>query len=382
MNNQYDIIIVGAGPAGCCSALSLQNSNLKIALLEKDEFPRHKICGDGVCDRSINTLRTISQKYYDEFMAMETPQAISKTDLVYKGKHHTLNFKNFGYTCSRYEFDNFLFNLVKRDCTNINIIENTQIAHSERSNSGVILTDSKGKTYEAPIVIIGNGAKSKIAEQLSGQAWDKSKNGVAIRAYYKGVTNMNEDTIELHYKKEYFPGYLWIFPLKNGEANVGFGYHLADADKHKNKIQDILEEWINTDSKLKERFKNATMISKMQGGLIPYNSNEFNCIGNNYMITGDAANLIDPISGGGIGSAMYSGHIAALQAEKCCASKNFTIDEIKNYEILLKKRVEKEMRTRFKLQKIISKNTWLLDIFAKLAASSSILNKISNWYLK
>src|SRR5690606_11000411 len=102
--------------------------------------------------------------------------------------------------------------------------------------------------------------------------------------------------------------------------NVGFGYHLKDEKKYEDSIQDIFTTWIQNDPKLRERFKNATQISKMQGGLIPYNSNDFSCAGNNYMITGDAASLIDPISGGGIGSAMYSGYAAAQTAISCVSA--------------------------------------------------------------
>src|SRR5690606_19953283 len=125
---EYDIAIIGAGPSGSTAALALQHANVRVALFEKDEFPRQKICGDGLCDRSINTLRAISETYYNEFIETFSPLPIQKTDLVYKGTHHTLNFKNFGYTCKREDFDAFLFSRIQRDCSNCTIYQNTQIA--------------------------------------------------------------------------------------------------------------------------------------------------------------------------------------------------------------------------------------------------------------
>ena len=68
VEQDFDIAIIGAGPAGCSAALTLQKTQCKVALFEKSEFPRQKICGDGVCDRSINTLQAINPLYFEEFL--------------------------------------------------------------------------------------------------------------------------------------------------------------------------------------------------------------------------------------------------------------------------------------------------------------------------
>ncbi|MDA3882088.1 MAG: geranylgeranyl reductase family protein [Bacteroidales bacterium] len=380
--NNYDIIIIGAGPAGCSAALTLQHSNKRIALFDKETFPREKICGDGICDRSINTLNSISEDYYTEFIEQFKPHPIQKTSLVYKGKHHILNFKNFGYTCKRKDFDAFLFGLVKRDCSEIDIYEKTAISTIKKVDSKINISTADGDTYSAKMVIIANGAKSKLAAELQNTAWEKSSNGVAVRAYFSGVSDVQDDMIELHYKKEFFPGYFWIFPIEKNICNVGFGYHLKQADKHLFSIQDIFNLWIETDSQLKQRFQHAKMESKLQGGLIPYNSNNFDCAGDNYMITGDAASLIDPISGGGIGSAMYSGHTAAQTAEACINDLDCSYNSTQQYESQLKARIQQEIKIRHRIQKVISHMPFTLDVCAALAKNQKLLDRISSWYLR
>jgi menaquinone-9 beta-reductase len=378
----FDIIIIGAGPAGCSAALTLQKSNFKIALFEKDTFPREKICGDGICDRSINTLKKINESYFEEFLKIEPKQCIKKTSLIYKNHRFDLDFKSFGYTCRRIDFDSFLFSLVERDCTNISIFQNTPIAKISKAENGYTITTKNNEEYFAKMILVANGAKSEIEKTLTQIPFIKSNQGVAIRAYYKNVQGMQLDAIELHYKKEYFPGYLWVFPVTESIANVGFGYHLKDEHKFSESIQDIFHNWIKNDASLQKRFENAEPISALQGGLIPYNSNSFNVCGDNFMICGDAASLIDPISGGGIGSAMLSGHFAALQAEECCLKNDFSKSTTIEYEKALKKRIQKEIKRRYYIQKKLSKHLYILDVLSVIGKNSGLLTRIKNWYVK
>lgn len=377
----FDIAIIGAGPAGSSAALTLRNSSCSVAVFDKAAFPRNKICGDGVCDRSINTLKAISPSYLEEFLSKQNSLCIHNTELVYKGRPYLIDFKSFGYACKRREFDDFLFSLVKRDCKNATIFENCEIRSVERVAEGIKLFSADGKEFFAKMVLVCNGASSKIARNLTGTKYDKSKMGVAVRAYYSGVKDLKLDTIELHYKKEYFPGYLWVFPMADGTANVGFGCHLSENSIGDADIRSVFENWISSDSVLKERFSEAQRVSELQGGLIPYNTNEFECFGDNFCVCGDAASLIDPISGGGIGSAMVSGYFAAQQAEKCIANNDCSKQATAEYSKLLRQRVEKEMRTRYTLQKTIAKHTWLLDVLAFFGKQAKILNRIKQWYL-
>lgn len=386
----FDIAIIGAGPSGCAAALTLAQSGCRVALFEKETFPRPKICGDGVCDRSVNTLRAISPQYYDEFMLLAEKREMSSTTLVYKNNRFVLNLKNFGYTCKREIFDNFLFSLVQRHAPHIDVFQQTAIRHIEKTQTGFLLRDTQGNCFETHLLITANGAKSQIAQQLTGIPYSEKNTGVAIRAYYEGVSGCDEQSestvaehgrsIELHYKKEYFPGYLWIFPMANGVCNVGFGGAIGKLKTQQKTIQEIMHQWIAGDKELSKRFAGARMISPLQGGLIPYNSNSFNCSGNGFMICGDAASLIDPISGGGIGSAMLSGRLAALQAIDCVKTQDFSERATKQYEDALKKRIQREMKNRLRVQKAITRFPFLLNVLSFVGKNQAVFNRIARWY--
>lgn len=376
----YDIAIIGAGPAGCCAALALRNANCSVALFEKEEFPRSKTCGDGLCDRSINALKSLSQDYFKEFKDTLPFVEITSTTLFYKNQPYQINFKDFGYTCKRLDFDNFLFSLVKRDCKNVEIHQNTTIQSISKENDTIVLSSQDGEQFSAHIIIVCNGASSHIARELTSQKYNKDEMGVAVRAYYSNVQGLT-NSIELHYKKEYFPGYFWIFPLQDGLANVGFGCHLSQNAPQKEDYKSILEDWISNDPNVRERFAQAKQQNQITGGLIPYNTTKYNIYGDNYFICGDAASLIDPISGGGIGSSMVSGMYAAQIAEKCIQNSDYSTKATQEYVTLLKNRVGKEMKQRFRIQKIFANHTWLLDVFAFFAKQKWILNIIQKHYL-
>lgn len=379
--NTFDIAIIGAGPAGCSAALTLRNSTCSVALFEKSTFPREKICGDGICDRSINTLRSINPTYVDEFLSALSPVEVKDTNIFYKSRPYRIDFKSFGYTCKRYDFDNFLFSLVQRDGKSISVFQNIMIRSVEREGTLLKLQTDSGTMCRAKMVLVCNGASSKITRTLTGSSVDSSHMGVALRAYYEGVADMNPNTIELHYKKEVFPGYLWVFPMGDGTANVGFGCHLKD-----NAVQDRLrtafEDWIKSDVVLSKRFANAQRITPLQGGLVPYNNKEFRCYGDNFCICGDAASLIDPISGGGIGSAMLSGHFAAQVAESCVQKHDCSQQATALYSQMLQKRIGKEVRVRYRLQRMFTKHPFLLEVLAFVGSQPIVLNAIKRWYFK
>ena len=363
MVSKFDIAIIGSGPAGCSAALTLRNSSCSVALFEKSSFPRNKICGDGVCDRSINTLKDINPAYFEEFLATQKALCIKNIEIGYQNRSYVASVKSYGYNCKRLDFDNFLLSLVQRDAKNVSIFQNCGISRVERTEGGLKLYAQNGEVFFAKMLLVCNGASSKIAHKLTCSKPEKSDLGVAIRAYYSGVKGLRDDTIEMYFKKEFFPGYLWIFPMSDGTANVGFGCLVDDL---KEDIRSIFEKWIANDDKLRQRFSEAKSISPLVGGLIPYNIDKYDCFGDNFFVCGDAANLIDPITAGGIGNAMASGYYAAQVAEKCVLNGSFSKADTTEYLTKLRKRIGRDIHTRFVLKKLIMKHRWLLPMCLRL----------------
>ena len=110
----YDIIIIGAGPAGCAAAMVLKNSGLRVAIIDKHNFPRDKVCGDAIPGRAIKWLNEIDTSFKNELSAFDKKVITKKTICYYNNKEVEFSWAQEAYTSTRMDFDNFLFSIMER----------------------------------------------------------------------------------------------------------------------------------------------------------------------------------------------------------------------------------------------------------------------------
>lgn len=357
----YDIAICGAGPAGSTCALALKNSGLNVVLIDKAIFPRDKICGDAVSSVTKRVLRQINPQYETELLQFE-PKAYIKKAKLYSPKFESLEieFSKVGHCIKRIEFDNWLFNLAIRENKALTLLMGNAIKDIEQQEYFNIKFDN-GKQISARFLIACDGAHSIAAKKIAGIKVDRKHYSGAVRQYYQNVAGLTGDALEVYFLKDYLPGYFWIFPLANNQANVGFGMLSDTIAKNKIDLKKSLQHIIHQIPEVAERFKNAQPMEDIKGFGLPLGSKKYNISGNGYMLCGDAAALIDPFSGEGIETAMESGKFAAEQVLKCFEHNNFSASFLKQYD----KRVYAKMWPNFKnhylLQKLLGDRKWLIN---------------------
>ena len=371
---EYDVMIIGAGPAGCACALELRNAGLRVALVDKAAFPRDKVCGDAIPGRAIKTLKQIDPEFEIAFKNFHKKYETKRTTLYYKKKAITFDWVRTAYTCTRIEFDNFLFSLVRKN-TITDIYTNTLPDTFIKTDNGFSVTIKNSPAiFNTKILIGADGAQSAVAKQLTNKKLDRDHHVGSIRAYFSNVSGI-EDTTEIYFDHEFLPSYLWVFPLPGNMVNVGFGMLSEEISTRKINLKKAFYDFINNTPELKLKFKNALQLSDLEGFGLPLGSKINTLSGANFMLTGDAASLIDPISGDGIGNAMLSGKLAAEQAISCLKKVDFTSVFMKQYDQSLLQIIGKELKTHYRAQRILSKMPLLLDILF-LACKHQTLNKI------
>ncbi len=345
----YDIIVVGGGPSGSSTAINSARNGFKVLLLEKTTFPRDKICGDGVSGKSVRLLRElglIEEIEKNEHAKMSGVIFSSPKGEVLEVEAPDKNEKEpAGYVVRRYVLDNIIFQAAKRE-ENVDVKENHAVVDVIVENGkavGVKAKDKEGKVHEfrAKIIVGADGASSIVATKLGAEKIEPEHHVVAVRTYYEGVEGMT-DKIELHFIEDVLPGYFWIFPLPNKRANIGVGMLTKEQRKKRVDLKKAVDVAINSPL-LKERFKNAKPLGELKGWGLPLGSKRRKGYGNGYLLVGDAASLIDPFTGEGIGNALYSGKLASQVIKEAFEKNDFSEETLKKYDELLREHLDEEL---------------------------------------
>ncbi len=363
----YDVVIVGAGPAGSCAALELAKHNFSVALLDKSTFPRDKICGDFVAGKGIRSLKEISPLAYERVLTF-SEKAVNKSTHLYLGHFEPLLFHWTmpSFTIKREHFDNLLLEEALAT-QKLDFFPGDGVKTISRSEELMLISTQKGKNYRAKLVIGADGAHSVVARQLAGFQIDREHYGGSVRAYFTGVQNIQAAINEVYVHKAVVPGYFWLFPLSDTTANVGVGMHSRHITAHKVDLKALFHRFIEENPVLKSKLGNATMQGSLSGFGLPFFSKKFTIHGDGFMLTGDAASLIDPSNGEGIELAIGSGQMAAQTAVKALIAQDFSASSLAEYTERVHQKWWKQMHRKAQIVKWVDDKYWLVHFVGRLA---------------
>ncbi len=374
------MLIIGAGPAGTSCAIELAQSGLSVAILDKASFPRDKTCGDALSVDVINQLSLLSHELavtFDTFSSKFSSFGVKivSPDLheinipfIHKGK------EKCGYTCSRFDFDNLLVQYIKQ-FDNVNLIENCSVDKIELE-ADIVKAHSNLGIFSAPLIVGADGAHSVVAKQLGDFKLDKKHYSAGLRVYYEGVTNFHHHQyIELYFFKDILPGYLWVFPLPENKANVGIGMLSSEISVKKINLKETLQRLLSEHPELKLRFENAKPLESIKGYGLPLGSKKRKISGERFLLTGDAASLIDPFTGEGIGNAMRSGRVAAKHIIKCFDQNNFSSSFNRQFDEEIYRRMWRELKISRTLQQLC-RYPWLFNFVVNKASQSKPIHQL------
>ncbi len=385
---ETNVFILGAGPGGAAAGLFLSKENIACVIADKAVFPRDKICGDALSGKVVEILNRYDKKLVEK-LSLDPIQLncwgvtfvapnLDELSIPFRNKPKKTDEAREiapGFISKRIDFDNFLIEEVKKQ-KSIQLLEGIEIDSFEKTSTGFTCT-SKNKEIiiHTKLVIDASGAHSQFAKKIGGLEVEKEHHCAGLRVYYKNVTGMKEGNyIELHFLKDFLPGYFWIFPLANGECNVGVGMRTDYVSKKRINLKSELNNIIQKYPQLSERFKNAEPVDEVRGYGLPLGSKKRKLSGDHFMLTGDAASLIDPFTGEGIGNAVLSGYTAAQQVKLCLEKNDFSAAALKNYDEAIYRRLWGELKLSYRMQKLV-KYPWLFNFVVRKANRNKVLRE-------
>lgn len=336
------ICIVGAGPAGSTTSIFLSKFGIPHLLVDASIFPRDKVCGDGIDLRGIRILNLIDPNILKHELPMNnsfTPcvgarliQPSGKVrDFLFPYSKNAPHEHPF-YVSKRKDFDTFL--LQKTTSNYATVYQGTKIIAIEKLTDKWVLKTNNDKILEihCEFLVGADGDHSIVLKYLNERKVDRGHYAASVRQYWKNVNTLtNNNLLEYYTPKKYPFSYFWIFPLPNGEFNVGFIMLSKYIAKKNYNVRKIFDEIITTDPIISPRFKRAIALESAAGWGLPLASLQRKVHGNNWLLVGDAASLISPISGEGIGNAMLSGYMAAHFIQKAVLENDFSESVFENY---------------------------------------------------
>jgi geranylgeranyl reductase family protein len=378
----YDLIIVGGGPAGATAALYAQRAGLSTLLLDRARFPRDKICGDARGGKSVTILRELG--LLDDVARLP---GVMVRNIVFGSPSHVearidltkARRRDFvtGFVIRRVDFDNYLFQKAKAAATTcLEEFRVDDVIVEDGSVCGVrgAVGREPQQSFRGRVVLGADGYRSIVARKTGLYDKDPDHWIVAVRRYYRNVAGLT-DQIELQYVKNASPGYFWIFPLEAGYANVGIGMVSSNMKRKGVNLVDALEEVIRS-LHFRDRFAAAEPLEKATGWHLPVGSKHRKCYGAGFMLLGDAAGLIDPFTGEGIANAMYSARRAVEVAKAALQADDVSAAALARYDRRLWDEIGDELAVSTRLQKIARFRPLLNFTIAKAARNADVRDTI------
>ncbi len=338
LKEKYDVVVVGAGPAGSVAARFAAENGASVLILERDREPGIPVrCAEGVSHNGIEPFIKIDKRWIASQIDVAKLHAPN-------GEVANMYNNGTGYVLERRIFDTSLCELAteygaelitKADALDL-VWENNRITGVKFKHINEI------KEVKCNIVIGADGVESRVGR------WAGIDTSVALKdidtcvQYTLSNIDVSKDTCEFYFGKEVSPGgYVWIFPKSDHTANVGIGVagHLA----HKKGPKEYLDEFVE------ENFPDAQVTYTVYGGVTTAATLK-EIVKDNIMLVGDAARQVNPITGGGIVQGMIAASIAGKVAAEAVKKNKFNSKFLKKYRKIWDKKLGNTQKTMYKMK--------------------------------
>ena len=291
-------MIIGGGLAGLVNAIHLSKAGLSVILIEKNEYPKHKVCGEYISNEVLPYLQwldadplTTGAKKINRFQLSTT-----------RGKTIATKLPLGGFGVSRYTLDHFLFQkALQNNCT----VLQDMVTDVKFENDLFFVTTKEGTALTAKTVIGAFGKRSNMDIKLERSFIKNRSPFIGVKTHLKA--DFPEDLVAIHNFKG---GYCGVSKVENGSLNVCFLANYKTFQQYKN-IESFKQEVMYKNQHLKNIFENSIPVFEQPLTISQVSFSNKSPVEHHILMCGDAAGMIHPLCGNGMAMAVHSAKIAA-----------------------------------------------------------------------
>lgn len=359
-----DLIIIGGGLAGLTAAIHLSRFGREVLLIEKKEYPEHKVCGEYLSTEILPYFQSL------EIDLFEASKAVNINRLLYStqnGKSINTNLASGGIGISRYFLDNFLYEKAIRNGVEVLSDAVTNINYQEDEFT---IGLSSGSNLRSKLVLGAFGKRSNLDKNMNREFIQQKSYWLASKGHYKN-DSFPKDLVALHNFKG---GYCGLSKTETGAVNVCYLATYNSFKNYKDK-DEFKEQELYKNPYLKEFFENSTAIFDKDLNIAQISFREKSLVQNHTLMLGDAAGLIHPLCGNGMAMAIHSAKIASEAILNNSSKNQFDSERIeKEYLYNWNQHFRKRLQTGQVLQNILL-NPFLANSSQQLVKRFPVLLK-------
>lgn len=351
-NYDCDVLIAGGGPAGSGLAYHLASQGYKVIVAEAETFPRDKVCGDGVSPVALAELHSMGITQTEKFAGTNEIKQVGlfiKTDQVIIDLTKPDHLPFHAHIIPRIELDHWIYMAART--AGATYMENTRVTGFNIQPGSVVTELRQGKhqfSIRSKLIVGADGSRSTIARQLNGRQPDTEFQLIGLRSYYENV-NGPADRVDIYFTEESFPGIFWMFPKGPAGANIGMAMVSQTLPVKTQDVKQLLISHVSKNKDIRERIGDGKISGKIQGWPITFYNSKTRITGDRQLLVGDAAGLINPLSGDGIQYALLSARWASETIAHCLSANDFSAQALHRY----RRRVDAELGYDFALSNLL-----------------------------
>lgn len=339
-----DVLVVGAGPAGAAAAITAHQAGLHVVVVDKAAFPRDKTCGDGLTTHALRLL---------ERLGVHTPSipgftSVRETVLVSpSGRQVHLPLPDAGEHSSvvrRADLDAALVERVR--AAGIDVREHTTLLELHDEDRGMRAVHSTGDEVMARFVVAADGHWSATRRLLGRDRETDLGTWHAFRQYFRGVDDHRQWVL---FERDLLPGYAWVFPLADGRANVGFGVLRDGRHRAGKELAGLWRDVMSRPSVRAVLGADAEPDGPHRAWPIPASYSPARLADGRVLYAGDAAGVVDPMTGEGIAQALETG----IRAAESIAHGGPPNDIAQRYADGVAEAIGRDLRFATRLQRVL-----------------------------